>query len=223
MTAPRSSALLCGVWMLLAVCGLACVRGTPAAVNAPTPLRKVTQATGTWAVSVCTAPCGSSQSSENHVFARGKIVVLAQEDAALGESLRQYYPYCNTCDDSTFAHVRLCFQFARVSAVGDSRLGPYPRGFGDIDVFRSDSIAFALGQTDDAGYGATVAIRGDSMVGLAQGWGGSQVLFHMIVKNGQKIWEPATAEERARTAPPTDYLVGTRAGPPDERVCRGGR
>src|SRR3954469_15566207 len=184
MTVPRTSALLCGFWVVLVAFGEGCTAGTRTSVTSPTPQRKVTQATGTWAVSVCTAPCGSAASSENHVFARGKIVVLAQEDAALGQSLRQYYPYCNTCDDSTFAHVRICFQFARVSAVGDSRLGPYPRGFGDIDVFRSDSIAFALGQTDDAGYGATVAIRGDAMVGEAQGWGGPQRQAHMVVRNG---------------------------------------
>ena len=224
------------VALLAMVCALSCGGGIGAVGNSATEQVASSPLAGTWDVSICRSACGGKQDRRGNVLAKGKIVILAREDPAFGQSLRQYYPYCNACSDSVFAHVQLCYRFPRMpadttlpdpadSTVRDTiaRLGPYAHGFSNIAHVRSDSISFELGRVDDAGYYATVAVKGDSMQGSATGWGGSQAALRIVIINGRRTMAWATAEEMARTAHPMDFLIGSRTGPPDERICRGER
>ena len=175
---------------------------------------------GTYAVLICRGATTCSARDTADVYSDGTIVILEKDMSSLADSLRRLYPY-SEITDSAFAHVQVCYRFRRHPPI-EGREGPEASGFSDLVISpTTDSVSFSLGESADAGYTASVAMKGGGMAGTATGWN-SQQLFRIDTVNGLRVFRRRTKEELAAVGRMGDRLLGTRVGSPSERVCYAG-
>jgi len=175
---------------------------------------------GTYAVLICRGPAACTARDTANVYSDGTIVILYREISTLADSLRRLYPF-SEITDSAFAHVQVCYLFRRHPPI-EGRPGPETSGFSDLVISPTkDSVSFSLGESADAGYTASVAMKDGRMNGTATGWN-SQQLFRIDTVSGQRVFRRRTKEELAAVGRVGDRLVGTRVGSPSERICYAG-
>jgi hypothetical protein len=175
---------------------------------------------GTYAVLICNGPRTCSAHDTVGVYADGTIVVLERDISTLADTLRRLYPY-SEITDSAFVHVQVCYLFHLHPHV-QAREGPDLSGFSDLVISPTrDSVSFSLGESADAGYTANVVMKDGAMTGNAIGWN-SQQLFVFDMVNGQRVVRRRTKAELAGKESPVDRLIGSRIGPPNERICLAG-
>lgn len=175
---------------------------------------------GTYAVLICRGPTRCTARDTADVYSDGTIVILDRDISTLADSLRRLYPY-SEITDSAFVHVQVCYLFRRHPPI-EGREGPEASGFSDLVISPTkDSVSFSLGESADAGYTASVAMKDGGMAGTATGWN-SQQLFRIDTVHGQRVFRRRTKEELAAVGRVGDRLVGTRVGAPSERICYAG-
>jgi len=176
---------------------------------------------GTYAILICNGPRTCTGQDAESVYARGTIVILERETASLADTLHRLFPYTELMP-SAFAHVQVCYLFRRNPSIKRREGYPGSSGFSDLVVAPgSDSVSFSLGSSADAGYNARVVTKNGVMTGNAIGWTANQ-LFTDDTVNGQRILRSRSKEELAGILGPADSVIGTRIGPPRERVCVAG-
>jgi hypothetical protein len=154
------------------------------------------------------------------VYADGTVVVLQRDISTLADTLRRLYPY-SEISEAAFTHVQVCYLF-RLNPHVHTREGPDFSGFSDLVISPTrDSVSFSLGESADAGYTANVVMKDGAMTGNAIGWNSRQ-LFVFDSVNGQRVLRRRTKAELAGNESPVDRLIGSRVGPPNERVCLAG-